>query len=429
MSGTQSGQEVTVLTVARDIRKEEESRYIEVPFELPEGVEEIRVSYRVESHGQPPAVIDLGVRDAERVRGWSGGARTEFRLGLEKATPGYVPGPLTPGGWAVLHNAYKVPAEGCTVTVAVELRQRTPRWLKGDLHMHSVHSDGSFTLVENARIMEELGCDFLAMTDHNTFSQNLAYPRLTDIVLIPGMEFTTNFGHSNFLGAADPLDDFRVGGMEDVRRRLATARERGARIVLNHPHCTMCPWLWDFDVDFDWVEIWNGPWTPANQATLDWWHGQLAAGRRLTAVGGSDMHRPDPYRRHAMPTTWVRSDAKTVAGILAGLERGQAVLSYAPEGPFVELRCGDCGIGDTVPAGEAFREIVLTGRGLKAGDVVKLIDGSGTALEHTVEADGELTLSLAAAPGRTFCRAEVWRHVDEAGRALPAALTNALYWE
>ncbi|KIL39815.1 phosphoesterase [Gordoniibacillus kamchatkensis] len=421
-------QKVTVLTVRRDIRKDEESRYIEIPFELPEGVEEIRVSYDVESRGEPKAVIDLGVRDRERVRGWSGGARTEFRLGLEKATPGYSPGPLAPGEWAVLHNAYKVPADGCTVIVTVQSYHQTPRWLKGDLHMHSVHSDGSYTLEDNARIMEELGCDFLAMTDHNTSSQNAAYPRQTEVVMIPGLEFTTNFGHSNFLGVPDPLDDFRVSGMDDVHRRIRTGRERGAKIVLNHPHCPNCPWLWDFDVDFDWVEIWNGPWREMNQATLDWWHAQLVAGRRLTAVGGSDTHRPDPYVRHACPTTWVLSETKTVHGILGGIDRGHVVLSYAPDGPFVELRSGTYGIGDAVPAGTV-QEVTMAAERLRARDRIRLIDNRGTALEHIAEEDGALTLLLPAAEGRTFCRAEVWRHFDEAGKELLAAVTNAIYFD
>ncbi len=317
----------------RRIERQEQSSYVEIPFEMPAGVEELHVSYEVQSHGEAKAVIDLGVRDVHRVRGWSGGARSGFRIGREQATPGYLPGGLEPGGWAVLHNAYQVPEEGCTVTVTVELVTESPRWLKGDLHMHSVHSDGSFTLEENAAEMERLGCDFLAMTDHNTCSQNFAYPRGTGLVMIPGMEVTTNFGHANLLGVADPLDDFRVAGQEDVNRRLRTARERGASIVLNHPHCDYCPWLWDFTVDHDWVEVWNGPWRESNNRALQWWDGQLRKGRRLVAVGGSDTHRPDPFVRHGSPTTFVYAESRTVQGILAGIAKGRVCMAYGPQGP------------------------------------------------------------------------------------------------
>ncbi len=412
----------------RWIGHKEQSAYLEIPFRMPEGVEAVTVSYAVRVEGEGKATIDLGIRDTERVRGWSGGARRTFTIGLERATPGYLPGALSPGEWAVLHNAYEVPAQGCVVTVTIRFQLAAPRWLKGDLHMHSVHSDGTYTLEENANLMEELGCDFLAMTDHNASSQNVAYPRQTNVVMIPGMEFTTNFGHSNFLGVADPLDDFRVSSMDDVHRRIRTARERGAKIVLNHPHCDHCPWLWDFDVDFDWVEIWNGPWREASLATLQWWHEQLVAGRRLTAVGGSDTHRPHPYVRHAWPTTWVYSDTKTVTGILGGIERGGVVISYAPEGPFATLRAGGYGIGAVVPGGAA-DELVLDASGLKAGDVLKLIGNRGTVAERRIDRDGTFALSHRLEASDTFYRAEVWRHFAEVDRTLLAAVTNAIYFE
>ncbi|PYI53605.1 phosphoesterase [Paenibacillus flagellatus] len=437
--------ESLVRTFRRDISREEQGTYIEIPFAMPEGTETLRIAYAVESRGEPKATIDLGVRDAGKVRGWSGGARSECFVGREKATPGYTPGELTPGEWAVLHNAYRVPEGGCTVTVTVECEPETPRWLKGDLHMHSVHSDGTFTLLENAAVMEELGCDFLAMTDHNTTSQNAAYPRETSVVLIPGMEFTTNRGHANLLGVPEPLDDFRVAGQDDVDRNIRTARERGARVVLNHPHCRHCPWLWDFSADIDWVEVWNGPWSESNEAALDWWHRQLASGRRLVAVGGSDTHRPHPYVRHAMPTTWVYARTKTVNGILEGIARGHVSIGYAPDAPFLELACGPYRIGDAVPAnGDAPEEVELRAERLLPGDVVRLIGEEGTVREWTIGGEPEsgpwpetgAGARTAAARsfrhpvggGLSFLRAEVRRHFAEADRTLLAAMTNPIYF-
>lgn len=418
-----------VITIKRMIRSEERSRYIEIPFEMPAGVETLHVDYKVKSQGKPRAVIDLGVRDGDRLRGWSGGARTNFTIGREKATPGYLPGELASGSWAVVHNAYKVPDSGCTVTVTITLTFETPRWLKGDLHSHTVHSDGSFTLEENAAIMEQLGCDFIAMTDHNTISQNLVYPRTTDIVMIPGMEFTTNFGHSNFLGVADPCNDFRVTGVADVHERLRVARERGARIVLNHPHCDYCPWEWGFDVDHDWVEVWNGPWTDRNAATLAWWQEQLASDRRLVAVGGSDVHRPHPYVRHAMPCTWVLATSRTVDGILHGIGQGHVVVTYAPDGPFVELRCGSYGVGDAVPESVTGtdRVVQLQAERLLVGDHIKVISARCVESEVTIEQDGKLELSITPAEGKGFLRVEIWRHFDIVDQKLMAALTNPIY--
>lgn len=423
----QTNRRQQLMTYRREIHHFEQSTYVEVPFEMPELVEEVHVQFAVQSHGDAKPVIDLGVRDSHKVRGWSGGARSEFVIGLEKATPGYLAGDLQAGDWAVLHNAYKVPPEGCEVTITITFYFHTTRWLKGDLHTHSINSDGSYTLEENAAIMEQLGCDFIAMTDHNTVSQNYTYPRNTPVVMIPGMEFTTNFGHSNFLGVLEPIDDFRVKNQEDVNLRIATARERGAKIVLNHPHCDYCPWEWDFNTDHDWWEVWNGPWTARNERALAWWQEQLASGRKLVATGGSDVHRPERYVKHAMPCTWVYAETKTVNGILQGIDKGHVAISYSPEGPFAQLTCGAYMTGDTVSNGVS-DNVLVTIEHIREGDQIKLISEHGVELTEVCSSTGAWELEVEQ-KGRVFYRVEVWRHFEEVDMTLMAMLTNPIYFQ
>ena len=46
------------------------------------------------------------------------------------------------------------------------------RWLAGDLHTHTVHSDGALTVAELAALAAGRGLDFIAVTDHNTVSHH-----------------------------------------------------------------------------------------------------------------------------------------------------------------------------------------------------------------------------------------------------------------
>lgn len=81
--------------------------YVYLPVEVPPGVREIAVSYTYDRPTTPPGTAgnacDIGIFDERGTelggrgfRGWSGGARTEFFLRADDATPGYLPGRSTP---------------------------------------------------------------------------------------------------------------------------------------------------------------------------------------------------------------------------------------------------------------------------------------------------------------------------------------------
>ncbi|UVI33421.1 CehA/McbA family metallohydrolase [Paenibacillus spongiae] len=417
------------LIIKREIGQHEEESYIEVPFEMPAGVERIHVSFVAEPYGVAGRVVNLGIRDAQRMRGWSGGARTEFYMGTEKATPGYLPGPLTPGTWAVLLNPRKIGENECSVILTLRFEMESPRWLKGELHAHTVHSDGAHTMREVERMALEAGLDFLALTDHNTVSQNFAYPKDSELVFIPGVELTTRFGHCNFYGVEQPGDYFLTTSFDQAKAYIRTARERGAKISLNHPHCRNCGWLWDFDVDHDWVEIWNGPWRGDNERTLAWWHEQLAAGRKLVAVGGSDFHRAQPDVKHGMPTNWVYAESKTVQGILEAVDRGRLYMSYAPEGPQLSMCAGGWMMGDTVSADavEEGIDLVMSCHGLQACDSIKLLTERGVEREWIVETGCETMELVVLMEDRLFYRAEIHRFFAEAGQTQLVLACNPIY--
>src|SRR5271163_965835 len=83
-------------------------RWAYLPFEVPAGVQQIRVATSHEDFvvgGLARNVLDLGVfgppghdlGNAAGFRGWSGGARDGFVVSCTYATPGYLAGPIEPG--------------------------------------------------------------------------------------------------------------------------------------------------------------------------------------------------------------------------------------------------------------------------------------------------------------------------------------------
>ncbi len=402
-----------------------EGGYLELPFDCPADAAELQICIEVE--GPKATVIDFGVADPQGVRGWSGGARREAVIGLARATPGYRPGALQAGRWAVLLGAYQVTSPACDVTVRVRYLPAAPRWLRGELHVHTTHSDGADAPWQVADAIADLGLDFVALTDHNTATAAQAFPVRPDVFAIQGMEWTTLEGHCNLLGSDRPLRDFRVQSAEEALRGIEEARAHGAFVSVSHPFddsCKGCAWGWGLDLPMDAVELWNGPWRPCNQAALAWWQQQLAGGRRLPAIGGSDRHVPHPFVRYGMPTNWVRTDSPTADGVLAALRQGHVALSVAPEGPLLDLRCGSSMQGDVVPAGSPEQlEIRSTAR---AGDRLRLFSERGLEQESVLES-GELHLNFLR-DGRSFWRAELWRWFEEVRYELPAAFSNPIYF-
>ena len=128
----------------------------------------------------------------------------------------------------------------------------------------------------------------------------------------------------------------------------------------------MVPWTWQFsDTKFGNIhalEICCDPSYPTNvefnPQTLTLWTKMLNAGLRLTGIGGSDYHRPEPKpnetkasERLGTPTTYVYASELSVAGILSAVRAHQVYVSMGAEVDFT-AHCGEksFGIGATIDA-------------------------------------------------------------------------------
>src|ERR1700744_3918499 len=83
------------------IESEQKYSYVELPFRVPPGVERLTVDFSYTGK-EDHATLDLGAEDPERFRGWSGGNKSSFTIGVSDATPSYLPGPILPGEWHLL---------------------------------------------------------------------------------------------------------------------------------------------------------------------------------------------------------------------------------------------------------------------------------------------------------------------------------------
>jgi hypothetical protein len=379
---------------------------------------------------QETNIIDLGLiaPDGTQV-GASGSDKASIQVSETDATPGYRPCRLAPGEWRILLGAYKVAPDGVNVTYELTFTPKCLRLLKGDLHVHTLASDGVLTVEELGQHVLRHGLDFLTITDHNQMVATEALPHIPGLTLISGIEWTHYKGHANFTGVDCPYDgSFAANTTEEVAARFASARARGALITIAHPFDEGCPFLFDIQaLPFDCIEVWNGPMRPANLQALGWWHSLLAAGKKIPVCGGSDYHRSQLFLFPGGPTTCVYAMSAGASDILSALRRGHVYIVYAPDGPSLDITAGEAMLGDSVPFANV-KEMQVNVTGLHAGDVVQVITAQGSTSLLKAETPGDFRGSYTMeAPG--FARVEILREFVPGLPMLPALISNPIYFD
>jgi hypothetical protein len=440
-------------------------RWAYLPFDVPAGVQRIRVSTSHEKFavgGMARNVLDLGIfgpagydlGNAAGFRGWSGGARDGFVILSAYATPGYLAGPIEPGVWAVVLGPVVLNPWGMAWEVHVTMERGKPveealsvvaspppslcdaRWYRGDLHLHTVHSDGERDPDELATAAHASGLDFIVSTDHNTNSANQAWQACctSGLLVIPGEEVTTRHGH--WLAVGLPPHgwvDWRYGPGDEVFPRFAAAvREAGGFAVAAHPAVPLPGSAWEFGFDnVDALEIWNGRWNVDDELSLRIWQRLLCQGRRIVAVGGSDSH--GKHQPVGSPQTVVHAGGLSTSAIIDGLRCGRSYLARSCDVALeLTASCPSSGDGVSGP-GQTLRvppdaPVTVTAVISGAPDTnVALLTAAGCAARASVGRSGRARLrwELDAASAR-FARLEV-REAQRRPLATMVALTNPVW--
>lgn len=424
-----------MISILKTYRKSDELTYQYVPFTVREDIERIVVTYSYLRHRLTPRVggqqseevniIDLGLLDEHgELCGWSGSQLLSIHVGESSSSPGYRRAPIKSGTWHLILGIYKVQSE-VDVSITIKVVEKQRRWLKGDLHLHTVNSDGIYTTAEVIQLARSTGLDFIALTDHNNTEQNKEIGNPDGITVIPGIEYTNYKGHANFFFSDDGI--FTVNPLsntdEEFSHFVTCAQARGAVMSLNHPFDTCCPWLLGFDQPCELVEVWNGFPKPSDRAAITWWHEQLSSGRKIVAVGGSDTHRIEQGRSWGNPTTHVYARSPGRLDILEALVEGRVSISATADGAALDLRIGSAGLGETARYQEDLAGTIII-NGARRDDIVVLYSDEGEEQRFTVEFDGTVHLGFPVKE-RRFYRAELFRVT--LGMTLLNALTNPVY--
>ena len=215
------------------------------------------------------------------------------------------------------------------------------KWHPVELHTHTQHSDGDFTVSELVHAVKRRGFHAVCLSDHNTVS---GLPELYEaaeregVVPIPAIEWTTYWGHMLVLDEHG-YTDWRGVMPEEIDAAIASIHRNHGLVGIAHPYALDNPvntgYHWNFQVRdweaVDFLEVWSRDSAPGkiqSLRALHLWETLLNRGFHITATTGRDWHREDTF--HYAHTYVLAGKRLTKESVLRAIKAGKVCLTAGP---------------------------------------------------------------------------------------------------
>ena len=302
-----------------------------------------------------------------------------------------------------------------------------------ELHTHTNNSDGRFTEADLINAAKDFGYAGIFSTDHNNIAayETIKKEKLDeslDFKVLPGIEWTTFYGHMLILGGVDPLP-FTLARKDNINELVKRIKEREDVVVgIAHPYvygtpaCKGC--FWEFEVkdynDFDYIEIANnvnphiGYW---NEDAYELWVDQINKGVKIAMACGRDWHGPTEGQFITYVTMLgLESDINT-SDVVNAIRNGKTYITMEP---ILDLSINDDSInlGDEIENQELSIKLTLNKgefKDNKASDFIldelRIINNDDT-IENIKPSYGE-TYQFNIEPNSGSIRFEVYGYLEE----------------
>lgn len=222
------------------------------------------------------------------------------------------------------------------------------KWYKGNLHTHTLNSDGDSTPSEVVSWYREHRYHFLVLSDHNYLTEveglNAVHGAKDQFLLVPGEEVTDDFGdkpvHVNAYNPLRLVEPAHGSSLIDtIQRNVDAIRAAKGLPSLNHPNFGWAVTSKDLLAvrDLSLFEVYNGHPMVNNvggggfESLDEMWDVVLAAGRKIHGIAVDDAHHFKRFGRELSNPgrgwVMVRARALAVPDIIQALAAGDFYAS------------------------------------------------------------------------------------------------------
>ena len=323
------------------------------------------------------------------------------------------------------------------------------RWLPYELHTHTNHSDGKQTIEELSCEAKKLNLYGFAMTDHNTISTFNMLDNMSEkyqIDIIPGMEWTTFYGHILLLGL-NKYVEWRDVNLVNINEKIENIRNYVKLIGIAHPFSIGGPIstgshfeykISDYN-NIDYIEVWSGL-LPGknyiNKKAFDWWTSLLNKGYKISAVSGRDWHHTNGTEKYISCTYLGHKDNEKFDGINS-IKKGK--ISVGCE-YFLDIICNidknSYYIGDSINK-DQINDMDITimineskvKTNYKYDDdkyIIKLVTNNGEVYSNIINNKDKVEVRLENIEFK-WIRGELYRNIDN--EEIIISFTNPVYFK
>ena len=238
-------------------------------------------------------------------------------------------------------------------------------WYKGNLHSHTVNSDGKLTPAESVKLFQDNGYHFLCLSEHDLYTDYRKEFDSPEFIILPGLEasavlFEKEDGihrkkvhHIHGILGTELMQQKAVTPLFRHMERLevpvyygewdgaAVAQQladelaaRGCITTYNHPVWSRVEEREFVDTDGIFgLEIFN--YNTVNESGTGYdtahWDVMLRKGRRIHGFASDDNHNEGLFDDACGGYVWVKADGLTHDNIISALVEGNYYSSSGPE--------------------------------------------------------------------------------------------------